>query len=138
MSRLRSFAIASNDYAIRGGGRGRYLFSTLLNSLARKFIDYDIPKQTLPAKRSKRLEDGPSPRLETEALHNQAIDANTRNESDSSFKPNLGLKDLLSLPIIRDLTFCGFALDVNGTSFAIVFALFCYSPIEHGGLAFPV
>lgn len=56
----------------------------------------------------------------------------------NTHEPNLGFKDLLSIPIIRHLTLCGFSLDVNGTSFAIVFALFCYSPIEHGGLSFPV
>ncbi|KAJ3741817.1 major facilitator superfamily domain-containing protein [Lentinula detonsa] len=46
-------------------------------------------------------------------------------------------RELLSFPIIRALSLSGFALEANGTSFAVLYVLFCYSPIQNGGLAFP-
>ncbi|KAJ4467456.1 major facilitator superfamily domain-containing protein [Lentinula edodes] len=46
-------------------------------------------------------------------------------------------RELLSFPIIRALSLSGFALEANGTSFGVLYVLFCYSPIQSGGLAFP-
>ncbi|TFY82285.1 hypothetical protein EWM64_g1724 [Hericium alpestre] len=43
---------------------------------------------------------------------------------------------LLSIPIIRALSVSGGALAFISTAFDVVFVLFCYSPIETGGLAF--
>ncbi|KAG1736727.1 major facilitator superfamily domain-containing protein [Suillus lakei] len=48
----------------------------------------------------------------------------------------LSVSKLLSIPIISALAFSGFMLSYLGTSFDVVFVLFCYSPIESGGLAF--
>ncbi|KAJ3832468.1 major facilitator superfamily domain-containing protein [Lentinula raphanica] len=47
------------------------------------------------------------------------------------------VRELLSYPIIRALSLSGFALEANGTSFGVLYVLFCYSPIQSGGLAFP-
>lgn len=47
-----------------------------------------------------------------------------------------GVSKLLSIPIISALALSGFTLSYLATSFDVVFVLFCYSPIESGGLAF--
>lgn len=110
------------------------MFINLASRDSDRFTDFYILKQTLPAKRPiERRGKGRRSPSEPEPCSNAYEELRT-----DTHQPNLGFKDLLSIPIIRDLTLCGFSLDVNGTSFAIVFALFCYSPIEHGGLAFPV
>ncbi|KAH0826225.1 major facilitator superfamily domain-containing protein [Lanmaoa asiatica] len=41
---------------------------------------------------------------------------------------------LLSIPAIRALTISGFALSSLSLAFDVVFALFCYSPVDAGGL----
>lgn len=48
------------------------------------------------------------------------------------------ITELLSIPIIRALSTSGCALCFIATAFDVVFVLFCYSPIETGGLAFSV
>ncbi|KAG1858426.1 major facilitator superfamily domain-containing protein [Suillus subalutaceus] len=48
----------------------------------------------------------------------------------------LSVSKLLSIPIISALALSGFMLSYLATSFDVVFVLFCYSPIESGGLAF--
>jgi MFS family permease len=48
----------------------------------------------------------------------------------------LGISKLLSIPIMSALALSGFMLSYVATSFDVVFVLFCYSPIESGGLAF--
>lgn len=48
------------------------------------------------------------------------------------------IMELLSIPIIRALSTSGCALCFIATAFDVVFVLFCYSPIETGGLAFSV
>ncbi|KAE9409000.1 MFS general substrate transporter [Gymnopus androsaceus JB14] len=58
------------------------------------------------------------------------------NEIDLKL-PSPTARELLSIPIIRALCLSGFALEMNGTSFVVLFVLFCYSPIQQGGLAFP-
>ncbi|KAJ4467774.1 MFS general substrate transporter [Lentinula lateritia] len=66
--------------------------------------------------------------------------AGANNESEdnaSSFPKHPSARILLSIPIIRALSLSGFALEMNGTSFVVLFVLFCYTPIEQGGLAFP-
>jgi len=50
----------------------------------------------------------------------------------------LSIKTLLSIPIIRALCASGCALSFISTAFDVVFVLFCYSPIQTGGLAFSV
>ncbi|KAF9458660.1 major facilitator superfamily domain-containing protein [Collybia nuda] len=46
------------------------------------------------------------------------------------------ISELLSIPVIRALSTSGCALCFIATAFDVVFVLFCYSPIEAGGLAF--
>ncbi|KAJ3731622.1 major facilitator superfamily domain-containing protein [Lentinula guzmanii] len=46
------------------------------------------------------------------------------------------LQELLSIPIIRALSISAFALNFNGTAFDVLFVLFCFTPIQNGGLAF--
>ncbi|KIL00657.1 hypothetical protein PAXRUDRAFT_29651 [Paxillus rubicundulus Ve08.2h10] len=45
-------------------------------------------------------------------------------------------RQLLALPIMSALSVSGFALSFIATSFDVVFVLFCYSPVQSGGLAF--
>ncbi|KIK53757.1 hypothetical protein GYMLUDRAFT_207175 [Collybiopsis luxurians FD-317 M1] len=59
------------------------------------------------------------------------------NEEEICVLPPPSARTLLSIPIIRALSLSGFALEVNGTSFTVLFVLFCYSPIQQGGLSFP-
>jgi len=42
---------------------------------------------------------------------------------------------LVSVPIIRALSFSGAGLSFTYTAFDVLFVLFCYSPLESGGLA---
>ncbi|GAW06287.1 MFS general substrate transporter [Lentinula edodes] len=60
---------------------------------------------------------------------------NTDCHDDIPVSPSA--RELLSFPIIRALSLSGFALEANGTSFGVLYVLFCYSPIQSGGLAFP-
>jgi hypothetical protein len=59
------------------------------------------------------------------------VDANANPQ-----QPRLGAMDLLSIPMIRALTLSGFLLSFVGTAFDVVLVLFCYTPIERGGLSF--
>ncbi|KAJ6547074.1 major facilitator superfamily domain-containing protein [Mycena capillaripes] len=52
--------------------------------------------------------------------------------------PPLGAMDILAIPMMRALTVSAFALGFIGTAFDVVFVLFCYTPIERGGLSFSV
>ena len=45
---------------------------------------------------------------------------------------------LLQQPLMRSLCASGCALSFVGTAFDVVFVLFCYSPVEAGGLSFSV
>ncbi|OBZ75636.1 hypothetical protein A0H81_04450 [Grifola frondosa] len=46
------------------------------------------------------------------------------------------IKYLFSIPVVRALCLSGGALSFITTGFDVTFVLFCYSPIENGGLAF--
>jgi hypothetical protein len=48
------------------------------------------------------------------------------------------MRDLLAIPIIRDLCATGCALSFLATAFDVVFVLYCYTPISSGGLSFSV
>ncbi|KAJ6606498.1 hypothetical protein DFH09DRAFT_1353606 [Mycena vulgaris] len=50
----------------------------------------------------------------------------------------LGAMDLLKIPMMAALTASAFALGFIGTAFDVVFVLFCYTPIQKGGLSFSV
>lgn len=45
---------------------------------------------------------------------------------------------LLSIPAIRALTISGFALSFLSLAFDVVFTLFCYTPVDAGGLGLEV
>ncbi|KAJ7093235.1 major facilitator superfamily domain-containing protein [Mycena epipterygia] len=50
----------------------------------------------------------------------------------------LGAMDLLSIPMMRALGASAFTLGFIGTAFDVVFVLFCYTPVQRGGLSFSV
>nr|GAT59622.1 predicted protein [Mycena chlorophos] len=49
-----------------------------------------------------------------------------------------GVRDLLAIPRMRAVTASSFMLGFIGAAFDVVFVLFCYTPIERGGLSFSV
>jgi hypothetical protein len=48
------------------------------------------------------------------------------------------IKQLLSSPIIQAICASACVLSFISTAFEIVFVLFCYSPVENGGMGFSV
>ncbi|KAJ7146081.1 major facilitator superfamily domain-containing protein [Mycena epipterygia] len=56
----------------------------------------------------------------------------------ASNSSSISIRELLVIPNIRTLAFSSFALSFLSTAYAVVFVLFCYTPIERGGLAFSV
>ncbi|KAG6845223.1 hypothetical protein H0H87_012215 [Tephrocybe sp. NHM501043] len=62
--------------------------------------------------------------------------ATDTQDAELSAPPPPSIASLLSNPVIRALSTSGFALCFVATAFDVVFVLFCYSPIETGGLAF--
>ena len=52
--------------------------------------------------------------------------------------PELSMRQLFAIPIIGALCLSGCALCFVATAFDAVFVLFCYTPIESGGLSFDV
>ncbi|KAJ7074258.1 major facilitator superfamily domain-containing protein [Mycena amicta] len=47
-----------------------------------------------------------------------------------------GVRDLLADPKMRSITISSFTLGFIGAAFDVVFVLFCYTPIQRGGLSF--
>ncbi|KAJ3980440.1 major facilitator superfamily domain-containing protein [Lentinula detonsa] len=92
-------------------------------------LAYFCLDESLPSRRRPITQNGVEPH------------ANSTSESELSDDPSFpklpSARTLLSIPIIRALSLSGFALEMNGTSFVVLFVLFCYTPIEQGGLAFP-
>lgn len=62
----------------------------------------------------------------------------TQTDGSENEKLDLSASFLLSRPVIRDLCTSGCALSFVGTAFDVVFVLFCYSPVQSGGLSFSV
>lgn len=66
----------------------------------------------------------------------------TNNEEVASPDPVSGerycVKQLLAMPIIRTICMSAYMLSFISTAFEVIFVLFCYSPIEQGGLGFSV
>lgn len=50
----------------------------------------------------------------------------------------MSMRDLFSIPIIGALCLSGCALCFVATAFDVVFVLFCFTPIDSGGLSFDV
>ncbi|KAG5645916.1 hypothetical protein DXG03_005063 [Asterophora parasitica] len=90
--------------------------------LAYYFLD-----ETLPAKR----------RVVGKGTHvHGSYGATDAQDTPRSAPPPISIATLLSIPTIRALSTSGFALCFIATAFDVVFVLFCYSPVETGGLAF--
>ncbi|EJD05792.1 MFS general substrate transporter [Fomitiporia mediterranea MF3/22] len=55
-----------------------------------------------------------------------------------SAKQGPSARSLLRIPVIRAVCLSGCALSFVGSAFDVVFVLFCYSPVNSGGLSFSV
>ncbi|KAJ7889955.1 major facilitator superfamily domain-containing protein [Mycena olivaceomarginata] len=62
----------------------------------------------------------------------------SKRNGNSANSATMGVRELLAIPRIRTLGLSSFALAFLGTGHTVVFVLFCYTPIEQGGLAFSV
>ncbi|KAI0797879.1 MFS general substrate transporter [Abortiporus biennis] len=58
-----------------------------------------------------------------------------KTESEKPVKAR-SIKNLLSIPVVKALCLSGCALSFINTAFDVIFVLFCYTPIESGGLSF--
>ncbi|KNZ75358.1 putative peptide/nitrate transporter [Termitomyces sp. J132] len=68
----------------------------------------------------------------------ESYGATDTQDAAHSAPPPTSVVGLLSNPVIRALSTSGFALCFIATAFDVVFVLFCYSPIQNGGLSFSV
>ncbi|KAF9239644.1 major facilitator superfamily domain-containing protein [Melanogaster broomeanus] len=91
-------------------------------------LGYAFLEETLPSKRKQRSEKFPSP----------ASDSTQTVGPPPSLVPEtpISMKELLALPIMSALSMSGFALSFLVTCFDVVFVLFCFTPVQNGGLAF--
>ncbi|KAG1882948.1 major facilitator superfamily domain-containing protein [Suillus subluteus] len=89
------------------------------------FLGFIFLEETLPSKRNAKKSCSPNSNNGDRATTVPALPE----------KP-ISVSKLLSIPIISALALSGFMLSYLATSFDVVFVLFCYSPIESGGLAF--
>lgn len=87
--------------------------------------DLSSVPQTLPSKRKDAGRHAPP-----------ASASHTDTDSDEA-KPG-SVIELLSIPAIRALTISGFALSFLSLAFDVVFTLFCYTPVDAGGLGLEV
>ncbi|KAJ6472387.1 major facilitator superfamily domain-containing protein [Mycena vulgaris] len=66
-------------------------------------------------------------------------DVTNRHAAETTADPRTtSIRDLLAIPSVRTLAWSSFAMSFIGTGHSVVFVLFCYTPIEKGGLAFSV
>ncbi|KIK63616.1 hypothetical protein GYMLUDRAFT_40676 [Collybiopsis luxurians FD-317 M1] len=93
-----------------------------LISISGFMMAYFLLNETLPSKQ----------RSGTKKFH-----ASQNTDAREATLTSPSARELLSYPILKSLSISGAALEVNATSFGVLFVLFCYSPIEAGGLAFP-
>ncbi|KAG1879286.1 major facilitator superfamily domain-containing protein [Suillus tomentosus] len=90
------------------------------------FLGFIFLEETLPSKRKDKKSVSP----------NASADGDSVTTAPALPEKPLSVSKLLSVPIISALALSGFMLSYIGTSFDVVFVLFCYSPIKSGGLAF--
>ncbi|RDB21308.1 Efflux pump azaL [Hypsizygus marmoreus] len=102
-------------------------FAAALFGLCGTLLAYCCLDETLPSKRRNNTEKSiPAPGYGA-----------TGGQADMlASPPSTSIATLLSIPIIRALSTSGCALCFIATAFDVVFVLFCYSPIQTGGLAF--
>ncbi|KAG2360854.1 major facilitator superfamily domain-containing protein [Suillus spraguei] len=98
-----------------------FVFAGIGVSLGFVFLE-----ETLPSKRKGKKSGPPNPSTDDD----RATTALALSEKPFS------VSRLLSIPVISALALSGFMLSYLGTSFDVVFVLFCYSPIQSGGLSF--
>lgn len=87
---------------------------------------YFFLEETLPSKRQKNQK----PKSSSSSFSSVTLDA------DSSFSEPPSIKAIVKIPLVQALSMSGCALSFISTAFDVVFVLFCYSPINSGGLAF--
>jgi len=87
-------------------------------SLTGAIFGYVFLEETLPSKR-----------------RGLAIPKSITEEHQEQISAPYTFKKLISVPIIRALSLSGAGLSFTYTAFDVLFVLFCYSPIDHGGLA---
>ncbi|KAG1835668.1 major facilitator superfamily domain-containing protein [Suillus variegatus] len=90
------------------------------------FLGFIFLEETLPSKRNGKKSVSP----------NASTNSDSVTTAPALPEKPLSVSKLLSVPIISALALSGFMLSYIGTSFDVVFVLFCYSPIKSGGLAF--
>ncbi|KAJ7456874.1 major facilitator superfamily domain-containing protein [Mycena latifolia] len=74
-----------------------------------------------------------------ETLPNQRGIVPTGDPAIEASNPRiLSIRELLSIPSVRTLASSSFAMSFLATGHTVVFVLFCYTPIENGGLALTV
>ena len=83
--------------------------------------------QTLPSKRKHACA----------STHASSASASHTDPHSEEAEP-ASVKALLSIPAIRALTISGFALSFLSLAFDVVFTLFCYTPVDAGGLGLEV
>ncbi|KAA1474864.1 MFS general substrate transporter [Dentipellis sp. KUC8613] len=102
-------------------------FIAAVTSVSGVVFGYFFLEETLPGKRTRSEKVPTSPDRESDS----ASSSLTLDVSEPAT-----FRSLLNIPIIRALSLSGSALSFISTGFDVVFVLFCYSPIETGGLAF--
>ncbi|KAF8125161.1 major facilitator superfamily domain-containing protein [Boletus edulis] len=84
-------------------------------------LAYFLIEETLPSKRKGAADSVPG------SAPHSASDTDATSGSSS-------VKALLAIPALRALTLSGLALSFLSSSFEVVFTLFCYTPVDAGGL----
>ncbi|KAG6370555.1 major facilitator superfamily domain-containing protein [Boletus reticuloceps] len=86
-------------------------------------LGYSLIEETLPSKRK-----------DLHAGTHAPLASGTHTDTHSDEVKPASVMELLSIPAIRALTISGFALTFLSLAFDVVFTLFCYTPIDAGGL----
>ncbi|EMD38498.1 hypothetical protein CERSUDRAFT_113677 [Gelatoporia subvermispora B] len=87
---------------------------------------YFCLEETLPSKRWKNKDYVPMRQIGSE---------HGSNHAEKSPQP-ASVKSLISIPVVRALCISGFGLAFIATGFDVTFVLYCFSPVNGGGLAF--
>ncbi|KAG2158160.1 major facilitator superfamily domain-containing protein [Suillus bovinus] len=90
------------------------------------FLGFIFLDETLPSKRNGKKSGSP----------NTSTNDDSVTTAPALPEKPFGVSKLLLIPIMSSLAVSGFMLSCLATSFDVVFVLFCYTPIELGGLAF--
>ncbi|KAG6336070.1 hypothetical protein ID866_3017 [Astraeus odoratus] len=91
-------------------------------------LGYVFLEETLPSKQKRNNE-----QLRPSNAHEETY---SKPGVPAAGKGCMRVQDLMALPAIHSLVTSAFALNFLYISFQVVFVLFCYSPVQSGGLAF--